>query len=77
MSERRIINGPHLRTERTTRWVMLQVTISLIPALLGAIYFWNPCVLRDRVFCGSLCTYRISLAEAHKNRLQQEISVQW
>lgn len=41
MSERRIINGPYLRTERTTRWVMLQVTISLIPALLGAIYFFG------------------------------------
>lgn len=41
MSNTRVINGPHLRTERTTRWVMLQVTISLIPALLGSIYFFG------------------------------------
>ena len=41
MSETRAIQGPHLRTERTTRWVMMQVSISLIPALLGAIYFFG------------------------------------
>lgn len=41
MSENRVINGPHLRTARTTRWVMLQVTLSLIPTLLGAIYFFG------------------------------------
>lgn len=39
MSNVRAINGPHLRTERTTRQVMMYVTLSLIPALLGAVYF--------------------------------------
>ena len=37
----RVINGPHVRTERTTRWVMLHVAISLVPALLGAVYFFG------------------------------------
>ena len=41
MSNVRAINGPHLRTERTTRQVMMYVTLSLIPALLGAVYFFG------------------------------------
>lgn len=41
MSQTSVINGPHLRTPRTTRYIMLHVTISLIPALLGAIYFFG------------------------------------
>ena len=41
MSQTRVINGPHIRTERTTRSVMMHVSISLIPALLGAIYFFG------------------------------------
>lgn len=41
MSQTRVINGPHLRTPRTTRNVMMHVTISLIPALLGAIYYFG------------------------------------
>jgi electron transport complex protein RnfD len=34
-------HGPHLRTERTTRSIMLHVAISLVPALLGSIYFFG------------------------------------
>lgn len=41
MSQTRTICGPHIRTEQTTRNVMLHVTISLIPALLGAVYFFG------------------------------------
>lgn len=41
MSQTRVIQGPHIRTERTTRMVMMHVAISLIPALLGAIYFFG------------------------------------
>lgn len=37
----RVINGPHLRAANSTRSVMLNVSISLIPALLGAIYFFG------------------------------------
>ncbi|MBS6194963.1 MAG: RnfABCDGE type electron transport complex subunit D [Clostridiales bacterium] len=41
MSQARVINGPHIRTERTTRSVMMHVAISLIPALLGAVYYFG------------------------------------
>lgn len=41
MNQTKVINGPHLRTERTTGKIMLHVSISLIPALLGAIYFFG------------------------------------
>ena len=41
MSNVRVINGPHLRTERTTRQIMMYVTLSLIPALFGAVYFFG------------------------------------
>lgn len=33
--------APHIRTPKTTRYVMLQVAISLIPALLGSVYFFG------------------------------------
>ncbi|MDO4453095.1 MAG: RnfABCDGE type electron transport complex subunit D [Eubacteriales bacterium] len=41
MSQTRVINGPHIRTENSTRKVMMNVAISLIPALLGAIYYFG------------------------------------
>ncbi|MBS6398204.1 MAG: RnfABCDGE type electron transport complex subunit D [Clostridiales bacterium] len=41
MSQTKIINGPHIRTNMTARLVMLHVTISLIPALLGAVYYFG------------------------------------
>ena len=41
MSQTRVINGPHVRMERTTRSVMMDVSISLIPALLGAVYYFG------------------------------------
>ena len=41
MSEARVINGPHIRTQRTTRAVMMDVAISLVPVLLGAIYYFG------------------------------------
>ncbi len=37
----RVIRGPHVRTEQTTRRVMLHVAISMVPALLGAVYFFG------------------------------------
>lgn len=41
MSQTRVINGPHVRTEKTTRMVMLHVSISLLPALAGAVYYFG------------------------------------
>lgn len=41
MSQAGVRNGPHLRTDRTTRNIMLHVTISLMPALLGSVYFFG------------------------------------
>lgn len=41
MNSANLAIGPHLRTERTTRSIMLHVSISLIPALLGAVYFFG------------------------------------
>ena len=39
MSQTKAISGPYLRTEQTTRNIMLHVSISLIPALLGSRLF--------------------------------------
>lgn len=41
MNQARVINGPHIRTSNSTRKVMMNVSISLIPALLGAIYYFG------------------------------------
>ena len=41
MSQTKAISGPYLRTEQTTRNIMLHVSISLIPALLGAVYYFG------------------------------------
>ena len=41
MNQTRVINGPHIRTDNSTRKVMMNVSISLIPALLGAIYYFG------------------------------------
>lgn len=41
MSQLKTINGPHLRTPQTTRNIMLHVSISLMPALLGSVYFFG------------------------------------
>ena len=38
---KRNIIGPHLRTERTTRGIMVDVAIALIPALLRAVYYFG------------------------------------
>ena len=53
MSQTRVINGPHIRTERTTRNVMMNVSISLVPALLARftflgseLYIWQGFPLR-------------------------------
>lgn len=35
------VNGPHLRSQRTTRYIMVRVTISMIPALLGSVYYFG------------------------------------
>ncbi|MDO4262156.1 MAG: RnfABCDGE type electron transport complex subunit D [Eubacteriales bacterium] len=41
MSQTKTINGPHIRTEKTTQSIMLHVAISLVPALLGSIYYFG------------------------------------
>lgn len=41
MTQTKILSGPHVRTADTTRSIMLHVAISLMPALLGAIYFFG------------------------------------
>lgn len=41
MSHVKTVSGPHLRTTQSTRNIMLQVSVSLLPALLGSIYFFG------------------------------------
>lgn len=41
MSQARVINGPHIRTAQTTRNIMMHVAISLVPALIGAVYYFG------------------------------------
>lgn len=41
MNQTKSFSGPHIRTANTTRNIMLHVAISLIPALLGSIYFFG------------------------------------
>lgn len=41
MNPYKTVNGPHLRSPQTTRNIMLHVSISLMPALLGAVYFFG------------------------------------
>lgn len=41
MNQTRMINSPHIRTDKTTRSIMMQVAVSLIPALLGAVYYFG------------------------------------
>ena len=41
MNRQKNLSGPHIRTANTTRNIMLHVAISLIPALLGSIYFFG------------------------------------
>lgn len=57
MSQTRVINGPHVRTERTTRNVMMNVSISLVPALLGAIYYFGFRALYLTVVAVASCVF--------------------
>lgn len=41
MNQTKTFSGPHIRTASTTRNIMLHVAISLMPALLGSIYFFG------------------------------------
>lgn len=41
MNRETAIQSPHLRTERTTRNIMIHVSIALMPALAGAVYFFG------------------------------------
>ena len=41
MNKGMIIQEPHLRTDRTTRSIMIHVSIALMPALAGAVYFFG------------------------------------
>ena len=47
--------GPHLRAPRTTRGLMLDVAIALVPALLGAIYFFGIRSLYMTAFSVAVC----------------------
>lgn len=55
MSQTRVINGPHIRTEKTTKNIMMHVSISLIPALLGAIYYFGIRALYLAGFSVAVC----------------------
>lgn len=55
MNQPSVIHGPHLRAGRTTRYIMLHVSISLIPALLGAIYFFGTRALYLTVLSVAVC----------------------
>lgn len=48
-------SGPYLRTERTTRQVMLEVCISLVPALMGAVYFFGIRALSLTALSAAVC----------------------
>ena len=41
MKQVKTISAPFIRSEKTTRQIMLHVAISLVPALLGAVYFFG------------------------------------
>lgn len=41
MNQTEVISSPHLRTDSTTGSIMMRVSISLIPALLGAVWFFG------------------------------------
>ncbi|HJD27982.1 MAG TPA: RnfABCDGE type electron transport complex subunit D [Candidatus Blautia avicola] len=55
MSQTKAISGPYLRTEQTTRNIMLHVSISLIPALLGAVYYFGIKAFYLTAFSVALC----------------------
>ena len=55
MNQPSVIHGPHLRAGRTTRYIMLHVSISLIPALLGAVYFFGTRALYLTVLSVAVC----------------------
>ena len=57
MNQVQTLTGPHIRTANTTRNIMLHVAISLMPALLGSIYFFGIRSLYiTGFFCYRLCT---------------------
>ena len=67
MSPTPVINGPHLRAEKTTRSIMLHVSISLIPALLGAVYFFGIRAFYLTGLSVAVCvSHRIPVAEAYQ-----------
>lgn len=55
MSQSNVISGPHLRANRTTGNIMFHVSVSLIPALLGAVYFFGIRALCLTVLSVSVC----------------------
>lgn len=55
MSQTKAISGPYLRTEQSTRNIMLHVSISLIPALLGAVYYFGIKAFYLAAFSVALC----------------------
>ena len=55
MNSGRIISGPHIRGEKTTAAIMRNVSISLIPALLGAVYYFGVRALLLTVLSVAVC----------------------
>lgn len=55
MNSGRIISGPHIRGEKTTAATMRNVSISLIPALLGAVYYFGVRALLLTVLSVAVC----------------------
>ncbi len=54
-SEKRIVRSPHIRGEKTTADIMRNVAISLIPALLGAVYYFGLRALFLVVLSAAVC----------------------
>lgn len=48
-------SGPYLRTEKTTKGIMLDVCAALLPALAGAVYFFGFRVLWLTGFSAAVC----------------------
>ena len=75
MNQVQTLTGPHIRTANTTRNIMLHVAISLMPALLGSIYFFGIRSLYITGFSVTVCVLtEYFWQKITKNRLLPMIS---
>ena len=78
MSQTKTISGPYLRTEQTTRNIMLHVSISLIPALLGAVYYFGIKAFYLTAFSVALCVLtEFVWQKVTKKQVTAGISARW